>query len=188
MSDKTLIGKGPATDVYDEALVDISTAAGYQSVLNSIDNFKTDYATTNWSVGFHMASHIYNADTDLTDIYDSENRDRIVIFFTDGEASEGLDSQDQSSLTGMPNGTASAIRYSNYTKVNCEATVYTVATSTTDGYEDLKYISSDYPNATYAYAADTANGLVAGLNGLTPVQNGYSKQIETAAELKAILI
>ena len=172
-SSPTAVGGGPASSVYGKALVDISTDAGYASILNSVNAYETNGAGTNWALGLHMANGIL-ADNPLPE---GEDRDRFVIFFTDGEASGKMDSNDATA------GQGSAINYAKTTK-DYGAKLYAIATSTTTNYDSLNYISSNYPDATYPYESGAYTGTK--VQFTTTPTDGYFKMITTADELKNI--
>lgn len=113
---------------YKDALIDVNEAT--DSIWKSVNAVKTDYYGTCHYTGFDMAYQILNANK-------SEDRDQIVILFTDGTPScDNLCAKNKHDTVKR----AKDIK-------DLGAEVYTICTSMVSDADFMKYASSDYPNA-----------------------------------------
>ena len=133
-------GAKDAAGNYGSALQDVSTDAGYNNLVAS-KNALDAYGGTYPSAGYEMANGIFNANPN-TDSEGNVVRNRIIVFFTDGEPGDGRDFS-----TNEANSTIGKA----YTSKNTYgATVYTVgfySNASTNVTNFMNYLSSNYPNA-----------------------------------------
>ena len=133
-------GANDAAGNYGSALQDVSTDAGYNNLVASKDALDA-YGGTYPSAGYEMANGIFNANPN-TDSEGNVVRNRIIVFFTDGEPGDG-----DSFSTNEANSTIGKA----YTSKNTYgATVYTVgfySKASTKITNFMNYLSSNYPNA-----------------------------------------
>lgn len=124
-------------DIYKQALADVSTDAGYRSLMNSIEAVQANYQQTCPAVGIQIAQSIF------AERNNTEERDQIIILFTDGVPTVRVDSNRQHgwsdevatkakywSITG---GVESAFEIAEEAKVNDGVTIYTIGTSAMQG-------------------------------------------------------
>lgn len=141
-------GANDAAGNYGSALQDVSTDAGYNNLVASKDALNA-YGGTYPSAGYEMANGIFNANPN-TDSEGNVVRNRIIVFFTDGEPGDG-----DSFSTNEANSTIGKA----YTSKNTYgATVYTVgfySKASTKITNFMNYLSSNYPNA-QAMEAETS--------------------------------
>lgn len=136
-----------ASSKYSDAFQDMNNSSGYSNVISSINNFDASGATY-VSLGIDMANNIFQANQ----IEDNEERNRVMIVFTDGSpAKKSSYSSDVAD---------DAIKNAKTTKNNYGATVYTVGvfegadgstpsnlTGLSNENKFLHLVSSNYPNA-----------------------------------------
>lgn len=136
-----------ASSKYSDAFQDMNNSSGYSNVISSINNFDASGATY-VSLGIDMANNIFQANQ----IEDNEERNRVMIVFTDGSpAKKSSYSSDVAD---------DAIENAKTTKNNYGATVYTVGvfegadgstpsnlTGLSNENKFLHLVSSNYPNA-----------------------------------------
>ena len=82
-------GANDAAGNYGSALQDVSTDAGYNNLVASKDALDA-FGGTYPSAGYEMANGIFNANPN-TDSEGNVVRNRIIVFFTDGEPGDGRD-------------------------------------------------------------------------------------------------
>ncbi len=161
---------------YKNAFQDMSTTTGQNNIKASIDALDARGATRA-DLGMTMANNIFNANT----IQDGEQRNRVVVMFTDGEPNN----QSGFNETVATN----TISQSNTSKNTYKAPVYTIGildganpgaaidtgnSNTAKINRYMNYVSSNFPNAT---------GLnQSGAGG--DVTKGFYKKADDAAELK----
>ena len=133
-------GAKDAAGNYGSALQDVSTDAGYNNLVAS-KNALDAYGGTYPSAGYEMANGIFNANPN-TDSEGNVVRNRIIVFFTDGEPGDGRDFS-----TNEANSTIGKA----YTSKNTYgATVYTVGfySNASDNVTNfMNCLSSNYPTA-----------------------------------------
>lgn len=133
-------GANDAAGKYGSALQDVSTDAGYNNLVASKDALAA-YGGTYPSAGYEMANGIFAANPN-TDSEGNVVRNRIIVFFTDGEPGDG-----DSFSTNEANSTIGKA----YTSKNTYgATVYTVgfySNASKNVTNFMNYLSSNYPNA-----------------------------------------
>ena len=133
-------GANDAAGNYGSALQDVSTDAGYNNLVASKDALDA-YGGTYPSAGYEMANGIFNANPN-TDSEGNVVRNRIIVFFTDGEPGDG-----DSFSTNEANSTIGKA----YTSKNTYgATVYTVGfySKASDNVTNfMNCLSSNYPTA-----------------------------------------
>lgn len=156
------------TEDYKTALVSVKD--NYQSIQDSLKAVKTEYYHTYQNIGFDIAKKI------LKNAPAGEERNKVVILFTDGEPSL------QASLGNNPKTYNMIIPKAKEVKA-LGAEVYTICTSTLEAEKRafLTYSSSDYPDAKsmteygdeksqkYALTAKSSDELVKAF--MTVVQN-----------------
>ncbi len=154
-----IAGVAGVEQIYNQALVDISTDEGFESVLKSVNAVKSNYWHTCPAAGLDMANNIfketYNQGDTLNDA--KPERERMIILFTDGYPTTATGANmlnrhtDDRELywedTDNYAGRKDAIAISNQSKHYYSADVYTVGTSLMNDEPFLEYVSSDYPNA-----------------------------------------
>lgn len=133
-------GAKDAAGNYGSALQDVSTDAGYNNLVAS-KNALDAYGGTYPSAGYEMANGIFAANPN-TDSEGNVVRNRIIVFFTDGEPGDG-----NSFSTNEANSTIGKA----YTSKNTYgATVYTVGfySKASDNVTNfMNCLSSNYPTA-----------------------------------------
>lgn len=147
---------------YAAAFQDVSTAAGYASIVDSINALHTNQTQTFANVGLDIAKKVYANNL----ITPADSRDRITILFSDGATREADD----------------GVHHAYEIKTTHGGTVYTVGTAgATPNF--MQYTSSNYPNATtmsnygdkkydkYYFSASGANDL---MNAFGTIMNEVS--------------
>ncbi len=165
---------------YQNAFQDMNTNAGKSNISASINALAAEGATRA-DLGMEMANNIFAANT----IPQGEQRNRVVVMFTDGEPNNQNDFDD--------NVATKTINNSNKTKNTYGSSVYTIGildganpgAAIDPGTSDIakinrymNYVSSNFPNAT---------GLNAGGTG-GDVSKGFYKKADDADELNEVFI
>lgn len=172
-SNQYTYGSNNATNNYKNAFQDMKTEAGKNNITNSINSLAAKGATRA-DLGMTMANNIFAANP----INEGEQRNRVVVMFTDGEPNN---------LTGFVDSVATnTIKQAGTSKSTGEngygASVYTIGVldgaNTTDTSSNINrymnYVSSNFPNATELDKPGTGGD----------VSKGFYKKADDAAELK----
>ncbi len=210
---------GVTAQTYKDALVDISTAAGLDNVRASIDALRTNFMQTCPAIGLRIARSIFRGQqiplndpnaarvertsitaeqwieaADPDPLQASNERDQIVILFTDGVPTVSMYSSHEDAMTRKAefrneywNGNAGmrdAVNEANAAKQE-GIKIYTIGTAASEGSyatsdarsKFLEMVSCNYPDASGSYDVDTVVG-----NNEAVAQHRLSFTLGTASE------
>lgn len=164
------------TAQYSNAFQDMKTTSGKDNIESSIDLLAARGAT-NADLGMDMANKIFAANP----ISEGENRNRVVVMFTDGEPTKWSE---------FDKNVADGAIYNAYTSINTyKASVYTIGVldgadptaditnaDNTNVNKYMHYVSSNFPNATNLDTPGTEGSIL----------KGFYKKADDAEELKDV--
>lgn len=173
-SNQYTYGSNNATNNYKNAFQDMKTEVGKNNITNSI-NALAARGATRADLGMEMANKIFAANP----ISEGEQRNHVVVMFTDGEPNDG---------NGFESNIATDTIYnSNVSKNTYGASVYTLGvlegadpTQSIENASDINkymhYVSSNFPKATSLNDGGTGGS----------ISSGYYKKADDAAELESV--